>query len=166
VTALLAKAAFFSIPGAVLAAWLYGRSAKKAMVAFAATSALSLGVFWAFGPEVVASPTLFTVVLVALLVSMWGSISVLCPYSAEVYPTAVRATGAGLAAGASKVGGVLALAMAILAITPPDLTGAALMSAMPMLLAAVVVGIVGVETAGRPLDSIARRDTEMSPALR
>ncbi len=166
VTVLLAKAAFFSIPGAVLAAWLYGRSAKKAMVVFAATSALSLGVFWAFGSEVVASPTLFTVVLVALLVSMWGSISVLCPYSAEVYPTAVRATGAGLAAGASKVGGVLALAMAVLAITPPDLTGAALMSAMPMLLAAVVVGIVGVETAGRPLDSIARRDTEMSPALR
>jgi len=44
----------------------------------------------------------FTMLVVALLIAMWATISVLAPYSAEVYPMRIRARGAGIAAGASK----------------------------------------------------------------
>lgn len=154
VTAILSEAAAFSIPGAAFAAWLYGRSSKAAMVFFAAACASALGLFAALGSKVTTDPTLLEVLLVVLLISMWGSISVLCPYSAEVYPTRMRSTGAGVAAGASKLGGVLALALAVAAISPPSMAGAATLSAVAMLAAAVLIALTGVETAHRRLDAI------------
>ena len=165
ITAILSEAAVFSIPGAVFAAWLYGRSAKVAMVFFSATCAASLGLFAVFGSQITSDSIVLTTLLVVLLVSMWGSISVLCPYSAEVYPTRMRSSGAGIAAGASKLGGVVALALAVLAISPPSLTGAAGVSAAPMLAAAVAIAVVGVETARRSLDRCPPRgrNVESSP---
>ena len=154
ITAILSEAAVFSIPGAVFAAWLYGRSAKAAMVFFAAMCAASLVLFAVFGRQLTTSPSLLLVLLVILLISMWGSISVLCPYSAEVYPTRMRSSGAGIAAGASKLGGVLALVLSVLAISPPSLTGAAGLSAAPMVLAVVVIAAVGVETAHKSLETV------------
>ena len=154
VTAVLSEAAAFSIPGAVFAAWLYGRSSKAAMAFFAASCTAALGLFAVVGSKVATDPALLEALLVVLLISMWGSISVLCPYSAEVYPTRMRSTGAGLAAGASKLGGVLALALSVAAISPPSMTGAATLSAVAMLAAAVAIGAAGVETSRRRLDAI------------
>ena len=62
----------------------------------------------------------------------------------------IRASGAGITAGASKFGGVAALAMSVLAVTPFSVRNTALIAAVPMLLAAVAVAVTGVETRYAP----------------
>jgi len=155
VTTILAKAALFSLPGAFVVSWLYGRwSSKYTMILVAILSVVTLLVFAAEGDSIATHTGLLTFLVVALLMSLWGVISVLAPYSAEVYPTKVRATGAGIAAGASKLGGVVALTMAVASIAPPSIAGAAVLTAAPMLLSAVVLGVRGVETRARRLEEI------------
>ena len=89
------------------------------MVLVALANVGALGAFAIVGPNVAKHTTELTVLVVFLLVALWGAIGVLAPYSTEVYPTALRARGSGLAAGASKLGGVLALGIAVLGIAPP-----------------------------------------------
>ena len=156
VTAILAKAALFSIPGSLLVSWFYGRrSSKGTLIGAAVLEAAVLAAFAARGDEIVRHTSIFTTLVVVLLVSMWATISVLGPYSAEVYPTRARSAGAGIAAGASKLGGVLALAIAVASVAPPSLAGAALLGAVPAALAALMLAVVGVETSGRRLEEIA-----------
>jgi MFS transporter, putative metabolite:H+ symporter len=155
ITALIAKAALFSIPGAVLVAYLYDRwSSKKTMVLFSGITAATLAAFAVLGDSIVHHTGILTFLVICLLVSMWAVISVLSPYSAEVYPTKIRASGAGVAAGASKLGGVMALVMAALAISPPSVSGSAILVAIPCALAAVVIAVKGIETRGRRLEEI------------
>src|SRR5207247_1029470 len=82
----------------------------------------------------------------------------LAPDGAEVYPTSIRAAGAGSAAGASKLGGVLALGLSVASVSPPDLAGSALLAAAPASVAALMVLLFGLETRGRKLE-------EISPAV-
>lgn len=155
VTAILAKAALFSIPGSLVVSWLYGRwSSKGTLIGAAALEAAVLSAFAARGDTIARHTSLFTALVVVLLISMWATISVLGPYSAEVYPTRARSAGAGIAAGASKLGGVIALAIAVASIAPPSLAGAALLGAVPAALAALALVAVGIETSGRRLEEI------------
>ena len=161
VTTILAKAALFAIPGSVVVAWLYGRwSSRGTLILAAALEAAALGAFAVAGSTIVGNPTLFTAALVVLLVSMWATISALAPYSSEVYRTAIRGAGTGVVAGATKLGGVLALAIAVAAWSPPSLAGAALLAAVPAGLAAVLLLFVGVETRGRSLEDITEAEVE------
>jgi MFS transporter, putative metabolite:H+ symporter len=157
VTTVLAKAAVISLPGCAAVAWLYGRwSTKATLVATAATAAASLGVFALAGTTIVRHSWLFTALVVLTLVSMWSVVAVLLPYTAEIYPTASRAFGTGLAAGATKLGGIVALAMAVFAVAPPGIRGAALLAAVPMSVAALLLVAVGIDTRGRLEDVTAR----------
>ena len=164
VTSILAHAALFAVPGSVLVAWLYGRwSAKWTMALVAGVSAVVLLLFATEAHRLASNQTLLTVLIVALLVPLWGVVSVLAPYAAEVYPTAVRATGSGVAAGASKIGGVIALGMSAAAIAPPGIAGAAFLTGVPMALAAVAVALVGIETRGKSLETISLQELEFEP---
>ena len=154
VSGILTNASLFSLPGAVVVSWLYGRSTKAAMVLVASLTGAALTVFAICGDTVAAHSTAFTVLLVCLLVSLWGVISVLAPYSAEVYPTRVRARGAGLAAGASKLGGVIALGMGVAGVAPPGLARSAALTAGAMVIAAAAMAIFGIETRRRRLEEI------------
>jgi putative MFS transporter len=163
VAAVLSHAALFAVPGAVVVAWLYGRwSAKKTMVLVAGTCAMVLFVLAVGGKGLVSHSALLSVLLVVLLVSLWGVVSVLAPYAAEVYPTTIRASGSGVAAGATKVGGVAVLAMSVAAIAPPSIAGAAILTGVPMLAAAVGIGAAGIETRGRSLEAISLGELEPS----
>ena len=147
ITGILAKAALFAFPGSALMAWLYGRwSSKGTVVLTCAVTGGILAVFAILGNSIARYPTLLVVTLIFLLVAMWGLISVLAPYSAEVYPVMIRARGAGVTAGASKAGGVAALLMSVLVIVPFDIHDMALIAAVPALLGALSVGLAGVET--------------------
>ena len=60
-----------------------------------------------------------TLLYALLVMPIWGISSVvaaLSAYSAEIFPTALRSRGAGLAAGFSKAGGVLIIALVALAL--------------------------------------------------
>ncbi|HKP21711.1 MAG TPA: MFS transporter [Thermoleophilaceae bacterium] len=155
VTAIMAKAALFSIPGSLLFAWLYGRiGSRLTLVAAAGLTTVTMGVFTAFGETLPQHTTLFTGMVIVLLVSLWASISVLAPYSAEVYPTAIRAVGSGTTAGASKLGGVFALGLSVAAVAPPAIGGSALLAAVPAALAALMLLVFGIETRDRSLEEI------------
>jgi len=151
---LLAKSALFAVPGAVLVAWLYGFwSSKKTMVLFAVLTAAVLGAFAMFKPG--DSPAWFSVLTVLLLIGLSGMISMLTPYSAELYPTKLRATGTGISASSSKAGGIVGPpAVACILSAFPGLAIPALSLAAPLLVAAVALWINGRETSGRGLEEI------------
>ena len=154
---LIATAALYSVPGTLVVAFLYDRwSSKKTMLLFGALTSLTLVGFAALGDEAIGHPLLLTLLVVSLLISMWGIISALSPYSAEIYPTLMRGRGSGLAAGASKIGGVLVLAMASLALSPPGLVGSALVSALAVALSLVLLWKKGIETRAMALEDISR----------
>ena len=155
VTTILAKAALFAVPGSVLISQLYARwSSRGTLIAAAAVEAATLGVFAVYGGPVVHHTGVFTALIVVLLVSMWATISALAPYGAEVYPTGIRAGGSGVVAGATKLGGVLALGLSVASIAPPGLAGAALLAGVPAGLAALLLAFYGIETRGRRLEEI------------
>jgi putative MFS transporter len=89
---------------------------------------------------------------------------VLSAYSAEIFPTRLRSRGSGLAAGFSKAGGVLIIALVAIAAAPPSITGTALMGAIPMALAALAVALFGTETRNRQLEEITA--AQLGPARR
>jgi len=94
---------------------------------------------------------------VLLVVPIWGVssvIAVLSAYAAEIYPTRVRSRGSGLIAGFSKFGGVLIIALVVLAIAPPSIAATSLIGAVPLVLAAVSIVVFGVETRRRALEDI------------
>ena len=155
ISGILTNASLFALPGAVVVALLYGRwSSKWTMVLVAVANVGALVAFAVAGEDLAKHTTELTVLVVFLLVALWGAIAVLAPYSTEVYPTALRGRGSGLAAGASKLGGVLALGIAVLGIAPPALGGAALIAGGALLIAGVAIGAAGIETRDRRLEEI------------
>ena len=159
VTTILAKAALFAIPSSVGVAWLYGRwSSRWTLILAAALESAVLVVFAARADTIVHNSAEFTGLLVVLLVSMWATISALAPYAAEVYPTAIRGAGSGVVAGATKLGGVIALGIAVVSWAPPGVGGAALLAAVPAGLAALLLVFVGIETRGKRLEAISEEE--------
>jgi len=151
---LLATSALIAVPGCVVVALLYGFwSSKRTMVLFAISTAAVLAGFAVF--KTGDSQALFSTLTVLLLIGLSGMIAMLTPYSVELYPTTFRATGAGVTASSSKVGGVVGPSMvAFILTTFPGLMVPALTLAVPLLLAAVVLWISGRETSGRTLEEI------------
>jgi len=154
---LLFYAALASVPGTILVAYLYGRwSSRISMIAFALLTAASLGAFAVFGDTLASRAPAAVIALTAvLMLSSTSVISMLSPYAAEVYPTDFRGSGSGLAAAASKVGGMVG---------PPVvgalLTGGgglflpAVVTAVPIAVAAIVLMFIGEETRERGLEHI------------
>jgi len=151
---LLAKSALFALPGCALVAWLYGFwSSKKTMIIFAVITAAVLAGFATFKPG--DSPELFSLLTVLLLVGLSGMIAMLSPYSVDLYPTKLRATGAGLSAGSSKAGGIVGPpAVALILSAFPGLAIPALSVAVPLVLAAGVLWLNGKETSGKRLEEL------------
>ncbi|GAB0105445.1 MFS transporter [Nocardia sp. JMUB6875] len=151
---ILRDSAIIGLPLNLVVAYCYHRSAKWTMVALSAILALSLFGFVLLGTHV----TDHRVVLNALLVApIWGAnsvVAVLVSYSAEVYPTRIRSRGSGLAAGMSKLGGVIIIALVVAAVATPSISITALISAVPMSLAAIAAVVYLVETRRRTLEDI------------
>lgn len=115
-SALLANSALYSAPALVVVVLLYaGWNARAALALFIALMAVSLaGVgYWTVSHG---ATWLATTCIGMLVVSLTAVNATLLPYSADVYPAAVRATGTGLAAGATKLGGVLGPSLVLLLI--------------------------------------------------
>jgi len=158
VNTLLFWSALIAVPGTVLVAYLYGMwSSKKSMVLYAALTSLTLVGFAVLGPSVAAgNQVVLGGLVILLLISSGGVISMLSPYTAEVYPTDLRGTGSGLAAGSSKLGGILGPPVAAgVLVLAPGFAAPALVMAAPIALAAVVLGTKGIETRGRALEELA-----------
>lgn len=156
---LLFLSALIAIPGTVLVAYAYGMwSSKRSMVVYAAGTCACLLAFAALNPNSPDDSRLLIVALAALLfVASGGVIAMLSPYTAEVYPTRMRGTGSGIAAGSSKLGGIVGAVGSVTGVIglSTGTVGPALLVAIPVAVAAIVVAIKGVETRGRRLEEIA-----------
>ena len=105
-----------------MVAWLYGFwSSKKTIILLTTVTAAALFGFAIAGDAVVSNRTLLYVLLV---IPIWGIntvTAVLAVYSSEIYPTRIRSRGTGLAAGASKAGGVMIIALVVLGVAAPSI---------------------------------------------
>lgn len=161
----LRDSALIGFPATFLVAWAYGAwSSKWTLGGLALLTAASLVGFVAVGDSVVGNRPLLYVLLIMPITGISSLLAVLIAYSAEVYPTLVRARGTGLVAGASKGGGVLVIALVVVAIAPPSIAGTALLGAVPLMLGAVGVFVFGIETRGRPLEELEARATTTGAA--
>ena len=152
---LLRNSAIIGFPLNFLVAWLYGFwSSKKTLILVTALTALSLFGFVLAGSSVATNRFLLYALLVMPIWGVSSVIAVLSAYSTEIFPTRLRSRGSGVAAGFSKAGGVVIIALVALAVAPPSIADTALIGALPMALAAVAVAMFGPETRKRQLEEI------------
>ncbi|WP_433514365.1 MFS transporter [Nonomuraea sp. CA-143628] len=152
---ILRNAAIIGFPFSLPIALLYGFwSSKKTIILVTAVMGGSLATFALLGDQVAANRTLLYVLLV---VPVWGiSIlnAVLAAYTAEIYPTVIRARTSGLSAGATKAGGVLILALVVTAVAIPSVRVTAAVGVVPMALAMIALIAFGPETRHKQLELI------------
>lgn len=149
---LLFVSSLLAIPATVLVAVCYTRwSSRKAMVLYGALTVAALGLLAVTDMR---GGRVLTIGLLALLIiGTTGIVAMLAPYTAEIYPTGVRAAGSGLTAACTKAGGMFgppALAALIAQHSGPRLV--ALTVALPMAAATFALARYGEETAGRGLE--------------
>jgi MFS transporter, putative metabolite:H+ symporter len=140
-------------------AYLYGFwSARKTIALMAGVTVAALfGFVLAPTSNLVHGGQSTTLLYVLLIVPIWGISSltaVVVAYASEVFPTRVRSRGTGLAAGATKFGGVMILAIVAAAIAAPSIAWTALFGAIPLTLAIVAMILFGVETKKKQLERI------------
>jgi putative MFS transporter len=160
---LLRDAAVIGFPFTFVAALMYGFwSSKKTMILLTALTAVAMIVFSVSGDAVVSNRMLLYVLLV---MPIWGINTVtalLTVYSSEIYPTHVRSHGTGLAAGASKAGGVLMIGLVAFGIAAPSIATTTLIGGIPMALAALGILFFGVETHKRRLEDITAQELKVA----
>ena len=142
-------------------AYLYGFwSSRKTILLMAALTAAALFGFVAAGNHVATNSALLHALLI---VPIWGISSltaVAVAYASEVYPTRIRSRATGLAAGATKFGGVLILAIVVAKIAVPSISRTALYGAIPLVLAVIALLVFGVETRKKQLEHITKEELE------
>ncbi|GAB3433167.1 MFS transporter [Flindersiella endophytica] len=162
---ILRNAAIIGFPFSLPVALLYGFwSSKKTVLSITALMGVSLIAFAALGDQVADNRPLLYVLLV---IPAWGiSIlnSVLAAYTAEVYPTVVRARGSGLSAGATKAGGVLILSLVVAAVAAPSVRMTAALGVIPMALAVIAIVVFGPETQRKQLERITAEELHRESA--
>jgi MFS transporter, putative metabolite:H+ symporter len=154
---LLFYASLAAIPGTCVVSYLYGVwSSKKTMILFALMTSLVLIGFALIGENLKHTDHAIIIgLLMALMVSTTGVITMLSPYAAEIFPTDLRGTGSGFAAAASKSGGMIGPpVMGLLLTASVGMAMPALAMAVPLAVAALVLAVTGVETRGRGLERV------------
>jgi putative MFS transporter len=161
---ILRDSALIGFPLNFAVAWLYGVwSSKKTIIVLGALTAVALTGFAVVGDGVADNPGLLRALLVVPIWGISSIVAVLFAYSSEVFPTRIRSRGTGLAAGASKVGGVAIIALVVAAVAPPSIVWTALLGAVPMALAVLAVAVYGVETRQRGLEDITAEELGAEP---
>lgn len=146
---LLFLSSLLAMPATAVAAALYARwSSRKTMLGYAAATAAGLLGFALLHPERPGHGTALVVLTALLMSAAGGMVALLAPYATEVYPTALRATGSGVAAAGSKAGGLFG---PVLLAAVPRIDGLAAASVVPLIAAAMSLWRHGAETSGRPL---------------
>ena len=148
---LIARSTLIAVPTIVLTTYLYTVwSTKRALALSVAITTVGLIATllgtsrtfpWISNPLVSVS---------LLVVGTSAVISMLLPYTSECFPVRLRGRATGWVAACSKVGGVIAQGLAILALVPAFSLAAGVI-AIPTLLSLLLIAIFGQETRGRDL---------------
>ncbi|GAA3010997.1 putative MFS transporter [Streptomyces sp. KhCrAH-43] len=165
---LLFLSSLLSIPTCAVAAWLYMRwSAKGTMVVYAALTVVALLVLAAVGTE--GSRAVLLTAVILLFAGTAGVIALIGPYTAEIFPLAIRGTAGGWAAAVGKSGGAFGPPLIALVLSAPGgIRTAALLVALPMTVAGVAVAMRGNDprTVGESPAEAAGLDAELDGLVR
>ena len=149
------NAALLGLPFTVLVAVAYGWwGSRRTIVTLSVVSALALSGFVVAGDSLADHHLALSLLLIVPLSAISSVTAVVSAYAAEVYPTMLRSRGSGLAAGMTKLGGVLIIAVVVASTTIPSIAVTALIGAVPLLLAAALFLWFGPETRHRSVEEI------------
>ena len=161
---ILRDSALLGFPATFLIAVLYGFwSSKKTMIVLGLVTAASLLGFVLLGDRAADNRTRLDLLLILPITGISSILAVLVAYASETFPTRVRSRGTGLAAGASKLGGVAVIALVVAGATPPSIATTALIGALPLALGAIAMAVFGVETRRRRLEDITAEELNLGP---
>lgn len=157
---LLFLASLLSVPAVGLAAFLYVRiGGKRAMIGYAVTVSLVLVAFAVTNPARPGHSVTFVTLTALLLTSSNGMLALLSPYAAALYPTALRASGSGLAAAATKMGG---MAGPLLVAHAPGVPGLAMWAFVPMAVGVTSLWSLGPTIKGQALTDMVTAGREVA----
>lgn len=147
-SALIARSTLIAVPTIILTTYLYTRwSTKRTLTVAIGVTTVGLIATLLAENRAFASISNPLISVSLLVVGTSAVISILLPYTSESFPVRLRGRAAGWIAGCSKVGGVIAQGLAILALVPGFALVAGLI-AIPTLLSLLLVMIFGHETRG------------------
>jgi putative MFS transporter len=153
-SAIIARSTLIAAPTVIVATFLYSAwSTKYALLTGIFVMALGLVAVLLRGIGTVPLLSNPVVSLSLLIVGSTAVISILLPYAAENYPLRVRGRATGWVAGWSKIGGLIAQGLSVLALVPA-LGIAAAMVALPAVISLCLIGVFGRETRGRELPEL------------
>jgi putative MFS transporter len=139
------------IPGYFSAAWLVERWGRKpTLITYLLGTA---GAALLFGTSGTGATAFLALALLSFFnLGAWG---VVYTYSPELYPTAVRATGAGVAAAVGRIGGIIGPFLTPVLVPTLGQTGVFAMFVAVLVVTATSVWLLAEETRGRSLEEIA-----------
>ena len=138
------------VPGYFSAAWLVERWGRKpTLVTYLLGTAASAVIFGTSE-----TGTIAFVALALLSFFNLGAWGVVYAYSPELYPTAVRATGAGIAAAVGRLGGIIGPFLTPVLVPTLGQSGVFVMFMAVLLVTALAVWLLAEETKGRSLEEI------------
>ena len=141
------------IPGYFSAAWLVERWGRKpTLVAYLLGTAASAFMFGNSGTGTDAF--VYAALLSFFNLGAWGVVYTISP---ELYPTAVRATGAGVAAAVGRTGGIIGPFLMPVLVPAFGQSGVFAMFMILLVVTAASVWLLAEETKGRSLEEIAGR---------
>jgi len=141
--------ALAQVPGYALAALgLETIGRRWTLIYFLIASAAGCLIFVA-----ASQPLLIGAALLGMSFALLGTWGALYAYTPELYPTELRATGMGMAGAMARFGGLLAPSGVALIVGVGFEAAIGLFAAL-LLLSALAIGLIDVETRGQPLDPI------------
>lgn len=151
---MLAESALAALPAVIVSAWsCFAWGVRKSMILSGALTAAALAAFALRGSHIAAYPKLLMAMLAVVFMTSSAMIAIVVPYSAEVFPSLLRGTGTGLAAGSAKAGGVVAVTIAMVWAVPTQSVAAAL-GAVPIIMAAWWLYRHAIDTDGARLEDL------------
>ncbi|QPF82484.1 MFS transporter [Bradyrhizobium genosp. L] len=139
------------VPGYFSAAWFNERIGRQATIA----SYMLLGGVSALGLAVASSDGEIMAAGILLSFFMNGTYAGVYAYTAEVFPTPIRTTGAGLASAIGRIGAIVSPILVGYLYPKFGFTGVFGVTTSVLLIGALTVVLMGVPTRGRSLEEIA-----------
>jgi putative MFS transporter len=144
------------VPGYFSAAWFNEKIGRQATIA----TYMLLGGASALGLAFSSSNEQIMLAGICMSFFMNGTYAGVYAYTAEVFPTAVRTTGAGLASAIGRVGAIVSPILVGYLYPNFGFMGVFGITTVVLLLGAAVVVLMGVPTRGRSLEEIAAGETQ------
>lgn len=144
------------VPGYFSAAWFNEKIGRQATIA----TYMLLGGASALGLAFSSSNEQIMLAGICMSFFMNGTYAGVYAYTAEVFPTAVRTTGAGLASAIGRVGAIVSPILVGYLYPNFGFMGVFGLTTIVLLLGAAVVVLMGVPTRGRSLEEIAAGETQ------